>query len=193
MRSLLAAAAVVLGLVIAGCSNQGPVEISTPTLTPRQAPTVALAATTQATPILNSTPTNAPDAALTPSPTTRRASSARTTPVPLPTRDDGLPIPAGARETRNVPDIVRTFLQTQLKGQHRIGEPAGYLVSQPPSEAMQQYQAQLQGAGWEAVPLSGNLPDNVQVIVAQKDVRAIIVFTTETNGDTLVYVVTTQK
>jgi hypothetical protein len=92
-----------------------------------------------------------------------------------------------------VPDVVRTFLQTQLKGQRRIGQPTGYLVSRPPDQVMQEYQSDLQAQGWDAVPLTGNLPDNVKLIVAQKDVRAIIVFTTETSGDTLVYIVTTQK
>src|SRR5512142_3509610 len=128
MRSLLVAAAMLMGLITVGCSSQGPIENSNPTLTLQQAPTVALAATTQATVSVTNTRTAASAASVTPG--TPRASSART-PAPVPTREDGLPVPAEARETKNVPDVVRTFLQTQLRGQHRIGQPTGYLVSRP--------------------------------------------------------------
>lgn len=191
MRSLLITAAMVVGLVITGCSSQGSIVTSNPSLTPQQAPTVAQSATTQATPAAANTGT-ASQAPVSTTATNTPRTSART-PAPVPTREDGLPVPAGARETKNVPDVVRTFLQVQLKGQRRIGQPTGYLVPRPPDEVMQQYQSDLLAQGWEAVPLTGNLPDNVKLIVAQKDFRAIIVFTTATNGDALVYIVTTQK
>lgn len=191
MRWLLAALVVLMAVSIAGCGGPGAlttnVIVSTPTQ-PSQAPTLNVTATAQATPeasnAVSTTPTSTPRSAntRTPAPVT-----------PAPTRTDGLPVPEDARESKNVPDTVRTFLQTQLKGQRRIGQAESYSSSHPIDEVMTQYETDLKAGGWESIPLTTTLPDNIKLLIAQKDIRAFIVFTSLSSNQTLTYIVTTAK
>ena len=189
----LALATVLMVLSIVGCRGVGvvnsipPPNTSTPFIESR--PTIAVG-TTQATAAAS------PTASTTATSTTPRSSTVTRTPAaaaPLPTLSDGLPLPVDARETKNIPESIRSFLQTQLKGQKRVGQAQGYLSPHPVDEVFNQYQSDLKAQGWESVPLVGNLPENMKLVIAQKSVRAFVAFMDQGGGQTLVYLVTTQR
>jgi hypothetical protein len=103
-------------------------------------------------------------------------------------------VPLGSRESKNIPDDVRQFIQAQLKGQTRIGQPQAYLAADPQGEVFDQYQQGLVAGGWDSVPVGTNLGDRVKLLVAQKDtLRAVVAFVDEGNGQTLVYIITTKR
>ncbi len=194
MRLPLTALALLTTVAVAGCSGQANVDLTTGTTTPA-------AAAIAATPL--SAPTAVDGASPTPlaistsaatrtlrSPTATKSPSA--TPTPLDIDGQSLPVPVDAKETKNIPAVARNFAQNQLKGQSRIGQPHAYVMPVTRSEMVATYRQQLTSAGWDAIPISG-LQDPIDVLFAQKaNVRTTIVFASEDNGSTLMYIVATR-
>jgi hypothetical protein len=193
MRLPLIVLALLSMVAIAGCSGQANVDITSGTATPS---VVALAATPLSAPTVVDASV-IPEATITSAATrTPRVAVATKSPsaTPTPLDIDGqlLPVPADAKETRNIPAVARNFAQNQLKGQSRIGQPHAYVVSQARDQLLATYRQQLTSSGWEAIPISG-LQDPIDVLFAQKsNVRATIVFASEDNGSTLMYIVATR-
>jgi hypothetical protein len=191
MRLPLIVLALLTTVAIAGCSGQANVDITSGTATPSVA---AMAATPLSTPTVVESPL--PEATISSAATrTLRAAATKSpsaTPTPLDIDGQPLPVPADAKETRNIPAVARNFVQNQLKGQSRIGQPHAYVVPEARDQLLATYRQQLTLSGWEAIPISG-LQDPIDVLFAQKaNVRATIVFASEDNGSTLMYIVATR-
>ncbi len=180
--------AILILVAVAGCTDQANVTLSTPTLSasaiPLAAPTVEQA---------NSTPSIIPSLAVTRTPRAAAATKIPSaTPTPLDIEGQQLPVPADAKETKNIPAVARSFAQNQLKGQARIGQPYAFVVPQSRSQMAESYRQELTASGWEAIPITG-LQDPIDVLFAQKaNVRATLIFATEDNGTTLLYIVATR-
>ncbi len=194
MRLPLIVLALLTTVAIAACSGQVNVDIVTGTGTPSVA---AIAATPLSAPTVVDAASPLPLATSTPGATrTPRAPAATkspsATPTPLDIDGQALPVPADAKETKNILAVARNFAQNQLKGQSRIGQPHAYVVSQARDQTVATYRQQLTSTGWEAIPIGG-LQDPIDVLFAQQaNVRATIVFASEDSGSTLIYIVATR-
>jgi hypothetical protein len=190
MRSPLWALTLLTAVAIAGCSGPANVNVTLSTETPSVSITPLSAPT-----LGGASPTALADSTLSVTPTPRAPAATKSpsaTAAPLDIDGQPLPLPAGAKETRNIPAVARNFAQNQLKGQSRIGQAHAYIVPGTRDENAQNYRQELSVAGWDAIPIAG-LQDPIAVLFAQKaNVRATIVFATEDNGSTLMYIVGTR-
>ncbi len=192
MRLPLIVLALLTTVAIAGCSSQANVDITSGTATPSvvamettplSAPTVV-----DVSPIPRATITSA----ATQTPRAAASKSPSATPTPLEIDGQSLPVPADAKETKNIPAVARNFVQNQLKGQSRIGQPHAYVMPEPRGEMVATFRQQLTSSGWDTIPIGG-LQDPIDVLFAQKaNVRTTIVFVSEDNGATLMYIVATR-
>ncbi len=188
MRLPLWALALLTAVAIASCSGPANTALNTaiPSPTATFLPPVTLASPSRTTASSGGRTTSTPRATI----ATRTPLSA---PAFLDIEGQQLPVPAGAKETKNIPAVARNYAQNQLRGQSRVGEARAFLLQGGRSEAAQTYLEALGGAGWDAVPLAG-LIDPLDVLFAQKaNVRATIVFATEDSASTLMYIVATRR
>lgn len=194
MRLSLCALTLLTMVAIAGCSGQAVVDTTSGTAAPSFAATSATPLSTPAAsdgasplplPTLASAATRTPRA-----PTATKSPSA--TPTPLDIDGQALPVPADAKETKNIPAVARDFAQNQLRGQARIGQAHAYVMPEKRGDIVTTYREQLTSSGWDAIPISG-LQDPIDVLFAQKaNVRTTIIFASEDNGSTLMYIVATR-
>ncbi len=193
MRIPFCACAVLSLLVISGCGS--PAAVGVTTYTPAAAAAAILPP--QATAPANVfTPTARPSPTARPTSTPKPASPTRTPTVVIPAaaRNDGLPLPPDARDTKNIPDNVRQFAQAQLKGFTRVGQPHGYLSPHAVDQVVTQYQQALVASGWENVPITASGLEQTQLLVAQKDKLEAIIALVDLDADgTLVYVTMVAK
>lgn len=190
MRSLFVILAVAAALSLTACESQDANVPSTTDLnlaTPMPTRSVAQADL--------ATPTNWPTPTLI-LPTRRAPEPTKTPKLPAaaPTRSDGIPIPDDATPTKNIPDDVRTFIQGQLKGMQRVGQPEGYVSPHPQDEVLTSYQQDLASDGWDSVLVNTGLDNNAKLLVAQNtQLRVVVAFVSQGAERTLTYIVTTRK
>ncbi len=189
MRSPVWVPILLTAVAIASCSSPASVALNTATPSPTATflpPVTLVAAATPSRVAASGGATSTPHA-----PAATRTTIAA--PAFLDIDGQQLPIPAGAKETKNIPAVARNYAQNQLRGQSRIGEAHAFLLPGGRSQVAGTCLQALSAAGWEAVPLGG-LTEPLDVLFAQKaNARATIVFATADSGSTLMYIVATRR
>lgn len=166
-------------LALAGCSGQGTLNFNVVLNTP----------TPHAENTSAPSPTNvsAPARVITATPSAASATSA-------PQTDEQPPTPGGQETNADKlpPDIV-VIIQTQLAGQNVAGAPRVFVIPETATQVESQYMQQLSMHGWQAVSNSVSQNGNAKVMVIQKGkIKAHIIIASQTNAQTVVYILTTK-
>ncbi len=132
----------------------------------------------------------------TPTPSTVKtaAPAAVNTPTGSAQTEEQPPSPGGQETTADKlpPDIV-ILIQEQLAGQTIANPPRVFIIHQSVTLVEPQYTLQLSARGWQTVSSSSGLTGKAKVMVLQKGkVKAHVIFVTQSNAETVVYVLTTK-
>jgi predicted small lipoprotein YifL len=102
--------------------------------------------------------------------------------------------PADSQMTDDAPPEVRSYIDSQLAGQTRVGAPRIWIVLHSREDTVGQYGEALKILGWKIVAdTAGGPPGSRVIMFEQENLRLTVLFYVRAVDQSLVYAVVTRK